>query len=140
MNQTIHCSCGEVFSERNFAEMHARLYSNEPDAHAIIEEMPAPTERQAIPLIDYVTTLASAEGAPPVTISAAEVAANLRRVRIDEITHELVAAKTEIIREAAAMEAATVALEVARGRYEAARRRHESADRELDALIAAGIT
>jgi hypothetical protein len=167
-NRSITCSCGETFTTRGGAEAHAYVWRNQPDAHTIVEETPGPDERQAIPLIDYVTTLggttpdpvphfepvstetptrrltpaqldrelaAGLQGAPDPHVSAAEVAENMRRVRLDEIMHEIVAARTEIIVEATAMEDARITAEAARGRYEAARHRLENADHALEALL-----
>ncbi len=128
MNQAIHCSCGEVFSKIEDARGHIDTVGRaNPDAHTVINESEA-ADLKAFALISDAL-------AGPANSAAARQAIPVRDLRLPIVLQEIVAARTEIIRHGAAMEAAIVATEAARGRYEAARGRLETADRELEALL-----
>lgn len=121
-NQTIHCSCGEVFSERAIAETHAYLYRGQPDAHTIIEEIPVPH-------------------AEAVDIAMAATAGMLRTMdlapKLEGVARRIAETRLEMMREVAAIETATIALEVAKKRYEVTRGKIEALDREIDDLARA---
>lgn len=140
MNQSITCSCGAVFSRREGAEGHIRNHHSDPDAHTIIEDAPARAtaeDRQPIPLPIPWPTFDGPDGeiaAHVAAAKAAHVAAGSDQ-RLELATAELIAARIENLRGAAAMEDASAALEVARGRFEAARGRLENADREIEKIL-----
>lgn len=115
----------EFIPAGNVTELVAKTFT-------LPDQAPDPAARQAIPTIQSIPEPAVSRPDPS-GFAGSMVA--VRRLRVADLMQEIVAAKTEILRERAAMEAATIALEAARGRYEAARGRLENADRELEGLL-----